>query len=134
MRKGVALYTCPFTVGVAFTSCYTRRANACSRIQRRLGGRRYQRAHPLPILSQISLRSDLIALQMSRESIEKHRSGLPFLVKEGLLNSECTNYFACVFHRWLACRNRSEEHTSELQSLAYLVCRLLLEKKKKNST
>src|SRR2546425_4445722 len=29
---------------------------------------------------------------------------------------------------------RSEEHTSELQSLAYLVCRLLLEKKKKNST
>src|SRR2546425_5480838 len=28
------------------------------------------------------------------------------------------------------CR-RSEEHTSELQSLAYLVCRLLLEKKKK---
>src|SRR2546425_9024641 len=28
-------------------------------------------------------------------------------------------------------RMRSEEHTSELQSLAYLVCRLLLEKKKK---
>src|SRR3989441_1368566 len=29
---------------------------------------------------------------------------------------------------------RSEEHTSELQSLAYLVCRLLLEKKKKEHT
>src|SRR2546425_8880234 len=29
---------------------------------------------------------------------------------------------------------RSEEHTSELQSLAYLVCRLLLEKKKRTST
>src|SRR2546425_8784869 len=28
---------------------------------------------------------------------------------------------------------RSEEHTSELQSLAYLVCRLLLEKKKKGT-
>src|SRR2546425_7056952 len=28
---------------------------------------------------------------------------------------------------------RSEEHTSELQSLAYLVCRLLLEKKKNTS-
>src|SRR5205823_8894311 len=27
---------------------------------------------------------------------------------------------------------RSEEHTSELQSLAYIVCRLLLEKKKKS--
>src|SRR5258705_8173303 len=29
---------------------------------------------------------------------------------------------------------RSEEHTSELQSLRHLVCRLLLEKKKKNLT
>src|SRR2546425_2225860 len=28
---------------------------------------------------------------------------------------------------------RSEEHTSELQSLAYLVCRLLLEKKKEHT-
>src|SRR5687767_15339969 len=28
---------------------------------------------------------------------------------------------------------RSEEHTSELQSLAYLVCRLLLEKKKRRN-
>src|SRR5438093_1669919 len=31
-------------------------------------------------------------------------------------------------------RRRSEEHTSELQSLTNLVCRLLLEKKKKNKT
>src|SRR5947199_5307971 len=29
---------------------------------------------------------------------------------------------------------RSEEHTSELQSLRHLVCRLLLEKKKQNTT
>src|SRR5205823_11137750 len=47
-------------------------------------------------------------------------------------------------NRWLArlhltpdqdqkLRPRSEEHTSELQSLAYLVCRLLLEKKKKKN-
>src|SRR6266545_8221467 len=35
------------------------------------------------------------------------------------------------FRRRRARRLRSEEHTSELQSLAYLVCRLLLEKKKK---
>src|SRR5687767_15591706 len=35
--------------------------------------------------------------------------------------------------RWPKVRMRSEEHTSELQSLAYLVCRLLLEKKKKNT-
>src|SRR5687767_15584100 len=32
---------------------------------------------------------------------------------------------------WTELRGRSEEHTSELQSLAYLVCRLLLEKKKR---
>src|SRR3989441_2286562 len=32
----------------------------------------------------------------------------------------------CAGRGW----QRSEEHTSELQSLAYLVCRLLLEKKK----
>src|SRR3712207_8118884 len=31
-------------------------------------------------------------------------------------------------------QHRSEEHTSELQSRQYLVCRLLLEKKKKKST
>src|SRR2546425_4084646 len=34
-------------------------------------------------------------------------------------------------HRDRDQEERSEEHTSELQSLAYLVCRLLLEKKKK---
>src|SRR2546425_9253838 len=37
---------------------------------------------------------------------------------------------ACV-GAGIALLQRSEEHTSELQSLAYLVCRLLLEKKKK---
>src|SRR5437762_4700483 len=35
------------------------------------------------------------------------------------------------FHTWLP--DRSEEHTSELQSPMYLVCRLLLEKKKKTT-
>src|SRR5262245_5120311 len=34
----------------------------------------------------------------------------------------------------VAARIRSEEHTSELQSLRHLVCRLLLEKKKKQKT
>src|SRR5712672_4490421 len=39
----------------------------------------------------------------------------------------CKNPCITGLHR----TRRSEEHTSELQSLAYLVCRLLLEKKKK---
>src|SRR3712207_7849083 len=34
-----------------------------------------------------------------------------------------------TFPTWTGCRKRSEEHTSELQSRQYLVCRLLLEKK-----
>src|SRR3989475_8220235 len=36
--------------------------------------------------------------------------------------------------RLLSIEDRSEEHTSELQSQSNLVCRLLLEKKKKNPT
>src|SRR3712207_7504568 len=36
-------------------------------------------------------------------------------------------------HEELPRARRSEEHTSELQSRQYLVCRLLLEKKKNNS-
>src|SRR3712207_7254920 len=36
-------------------------------------------------------------------------------------------------HEWMFLQ-RSEEHTSELQSRQYLVCRLLLEKKKKLTT
>src|SRR5262245_62213430 len=35
---------------------------------------------------------------------------------------------------WLREKLRSEEHTSELQSLRHLVCRLLLEKKKNKKT
>src|SRR5687767_14241800 len=40
-------------------------------------------------------------------------------------------YYFCPHLEDAALERRSEEHTSELQSLAYLVCRLLLEKKKK---
>src|SRR5215472_19385660 len=38
----------------------------------------------------------------------------------------------CWNKRWVKPPARSEEHTSELQSLRHLVCRLLLEKKKIN--
>src|SRR5262245_63859409 len=37
-----------------------------------------------------------------------------------------------ILRRSRTCARRSEEHTSELQSLRHLVCRLLLEKKKNN--
>src|SRR5205823_6635289 len=47
-----------------------------------------------------------------------------------LLFSKVCSDFAAVLVQLDGEGNRSEEHTSELQSLAYLVCRLLLEKKK----
>src|SRR5437016_11139324 len=45
--------------------------------------------------------------------------------------ARCIQYFADAPDA--LARNRSEEHTSELQSLTNLVCRLLLEKKKKKT-
>src|SRR5262245_63790765 len=42
-----------------------------------------------------------------------------------------TGRLACPWTRPNRVGHRSEEHTSELQSLRHLVCRLLLEKKKK---
>src|SRR5205823_14402819 len=56
--------------------------------------------------------------------------------RQNLRSSPRSQPVAWVVHGWERgeLRKRSEEHTSELQSLAYLVCRLLLEKKKKKQT
>src|SRR2546426_1862512 len=51
------------------------------------------------------------------------------LRQAGYLPEAVRNYLAL-----LGWGSRSEEHTSELQSPCNLVCRLLLEKKKKNET
>src|SRR5947199_1088935 len=48
-------------------------------------------------------------------------------VRQEPLCSSVSSLVECEVHRG----SRSEEHTSELQSLRHLVCRLLLEKKKK---
>src|SRR3712207_7181461 len=47
----------------------------------------------------------------------------------GLKHTTATNT-AVMWGAYNAVKSRSEEHTSELQSRQYLVCRLLLEKKK----
>src|SRR2546425_8744887 len=55
--------------------------------------------------------------------------------REGIHRARLGHRAGGTTHRRADCTGsrpiRSEEHTSELQSLAYLVCRLLLEKKKK---
>src|SRR5687767_15700385 len=56
-----------------------------------------------------------VALEQAHERAHFGLGALPVLDREGVQGE------------------RSEEHTSELQSLAYLVCRLLLEKKKKKN-
>src|SRR5256885_5675241 len=55
---------------------------------------------------------------------------------ETLVERLCPSHFGLFSNRFLPAavltQDRSEEHTSELQSPCNLVCRLLLEKKKKN--
>src|SRR2546425_4699720 len=52
----------------------------------------------------------------------RRSSDLPRCLSPGPSSAALVRTTACLAHR-------SEEHTSELQSLAYIVCRLLLEKK-----
>src|SRR5690606_41257506 len=79
--------------------------------------------------------------------LDSHASRLPF----NSLSESCVSYasIACrsvsrwvmastriswtTASRWTSVRGRSEEHTSELQSRENLVCRLLLEKKKRTN-
>src|SRR5258705_7252055 len=60
------------------------------------------------------------------------RSRLELFVREPPLDGAVTEIDRLVVVLDLVVRFRSEEHTSELQSLRHLVCRLLLEKKKKS--
>src|SRR3712207_7446205 len=63
----------------------------------------------------------LIALD-GTEYFCSQKLGCPQCLTRRRVNGKTENYHAML---------RSEEHTSELQSRQYLVCRLLLEKKKK---
>src|SRR3712207_7648784 len=53
------------------------------------------------------------------------------LTKEAEVIAHIRSAERLSFILWSSLQTRSEEHTSELQSRQYLVCRLLLEKKKK---
>src|SRR2546425_2314982 len=72
-----------------------------------------------PETSDQEAREDLATLESVAESFRAHGITVTTRLGFGDVKSELAR--------------RSEEHTSELQSLAYLVCRLLLEKKKNNT-
>src|SRR5689334_24579462 len=73
-----------------------------------------------------------------RSSTSRPRSSSPTLAPCASLRTPCCvtsraarSRASCAFRRGRSTSRRSEEHTSELQSQFHLVCRLLLEKKKK---
>src|SRR2546425_5300991 len=75
-----------------------------------------------------------------RSIIDASQEAMLFLSPDGRplkVNMRFTDFFGLddttVLSQSADQLTRSEEHTSELQSLAYLVCRLLLEKKKHGS-
>src|SRR5205823_11635259 len=73
------------------------------------------------IKSQASKLKQIPNLKRRQETQTRRTSVWDFLLHSGF--EICLTFGACIL------KSRSEEHTSELQSLAYLVCRLLLEKK-----
>src|SRR2546425_8206242 len=74
----------------------------------------------------------LAVTEAGDEVVVHHADGLHEGVADGRSHEAEVSLGECRAHRVRlpGAGGRSEEHTSELQSLAYLVCRLLLEKKK----
>src|SRR3712207_7744477 len=56
----------------------------------------------------------------------------PTWIASASASGSCAYWAPASAERWMVAPVRSEEHTSELQSRQYLVCRLLLEKKKQH--
>src|SRR5437016_9356451 len=82
-----------------------------------------------------ALALDAAALQEAEQGIPQHRLVVDDEDREGAhrgLRRQRWRGHLLTLLPWVA-GDRSEEHTSELQSLTNLVCRLLLEKKKKNA-
>src|SRR3989441_10138889 len=91
---------------------------------------RFQRPSKLN-LGEVKLRE---SLKKTGQVLTPYRAGVTTDgLKHNKYRSKCYGRGACD-RRPGGCDIRSEEHTSELQSLAYLVCRLLLEKKKHQHT
>src|SRR3712207_8857170 len=82
---------------------------------------------------------DALPISQKMTAHRGRQSGARRRVFDDTMHGACVQRtaFAGPEHRIIVARlaaQRSEEHTSELQSRQYLVCRLLLEKKKTNTT
>src|SRR2546430_6249585 len=73
-------------------------------------------------------------LKRSRRTFLSNFPTLVFGTASIRTTSSGSAHFASLGRRYSRISARSEEHTSELQSQSNLVCRLLLEKKKHNTT
>src|SRR2546422_4314008 len=73
-----------------------------------------------------------------REVTAQQASEMPFVEHDDVIEAFPSNRSDDALREWIlpgrawGDEDRSEEHTSELQSRLHLVCRLLLEKKKKS--
>src|ERR1035441_7962806 len=74
------------------------------------------------------LRHSVSGLRTMTVSIIENGAGSVDVSARPALPSTVDTSGNCLMMRSCTCINRSEEHTSELQSLRHLVCRLLLEK------
>src|SRR5207253_7879324 len=94
--------------------------------------------HSFPTRRSSDLQSKLrmvVGQNARRSHVELKRSQiwiLLYLLNELVSESSCVRFFidGNLSSRLVVTYDRSEEHTSELQSRGHLVCRLLLEKKK----
>src|SRR5690554_7375776 len=68
-----------------------------------------------------------ISATQLKEELKNHKKSIVYLFANGCSSKYCLPLNVYVNYA------RSEEHTSELQSRPHLVCRLLLEKKKKKN-
>src|SRR6266480_3271034 len=98
---------------------------------------------PLVVIVQHHLRVDererdlverRVDLPVRRHEIAHGKNTLPFFADLEIIEQHCRVRMRRPPHDGDAVGSRSEEHTSELQSHVNLVCRLLLEKKKKKNT
>src|SRR5205823_11801420 len=99
---------------------------ACFVLKYRLGSAGYR--HPI-MLQDVSRALRLVPAKAPEWKLDPHRIGVMGSSAGGHLASTLLTHFDSGKPD-ADDPVRSEEHTSELQSLAYLVCRLLLEKKK----